>query len=95
MADPKQTGKTAPSDPNEVGIDTRTLSAPTTIRVHGRLATAQKTASLDKASLVRLAVRLFIRNYYKGGGVWDFPKELDLDMIVASDPARCDYNLPD
>ena len=74
--------------------DIRTLSAPVSTRVHIRLDSAQELAHLDKASLVRLAVRLMVKDYYKGNGVWQFPPELDFDMIVAQDAARCDYELP-
>lgn len=92
--------ETNPNQPNNESKelnpdDVRTMSAPVVNRVHSRFASAQEEASLDKASLVRLAIRLFIKQYYRGKGKWVFPRELDLDMIVSKDSARCDYELPE
>jgi hypothetical protein len=93
----KETNQSKSIDDKYAGklAEIRTLSAPVVNRVHLRMETGMKQAHLDKASLVRLAVRLFIRNYYRGAGEWDFSTIDGLDMIIAADAARCDYELAD
>jgi len=83
----KPQSKTAP-ERNMKGLSTMAPEA-----IHNILEHAQTVYDLDKSGVLRLALRLFIKKYYKGKGVWEYDPTLEDDCAFADSVSRMGNNL--
>lgn len=88
MSDQEKNTTPTPTKRSKVKIDLtpdtlQTCSFQVPHVTHQILESANQESKLDKAGVVRLAVRLFISRYYQGNGAWSFPSDVQEEMIFA------------